>query len=134
MLNESIYNPECRENNFCPRGNEIFFSLKEPMMIPSPGASNVYPMPAWYRFLSHTLFLLPIRIIPKRSQNLTEVPEVLFHGHLYLLGDINNNDTILHCLHCFYVLQGLNIYMLCLLCSIRTTPSFYVGQGNEWAN
>ena len=57
-------------------------------------------------------------------QNLTEVPEVLFHGHLYLLGDINNNDIILHCLHCFYVLQWLNIYMLFMLCSSRTTPIF----------
>ena len=28
------------------------------------------------------------------------LPEVLFHGRLYLLGDINNNDIILHCLHC----------------------------------
>ena len=59
MLNESIVNSEYREYILCPRGNKIFFSLKEPMMIPRPGASKVYPMPAWCRFLSHALFLLP---------------------------------------------------------------------------
>ena len=38
-------------------------------MIPLPGASNVYPMPAWCRFLLHTLFLLPIRRMPNRSES-----------------------------------------------------------------
>ena len=42
-------------------------------MIPPPGASNVYPMPAWCRLLPHTLFLLPIRRMsnPSESQRST---------------------------------------------------------------
>ena len=38
-------------------------------MIPPPGASNVYPMPAWCRFLPHTLFLLPIRRMQNHSES-----------------------------------------------------------------
>ena len=38
-------------------------------MIPPPGASNVYPMPAQCMFLPHTLFLLPIRRMPNRSES-----------------------------------------------------------------
>ena len=66
---ESIVNPDCREYILCPRGNKILFSLKDAMMIPLPGASNVYPMPAWCRFLWHTLFLLSIRRIPNHSES-----------------------------------------------------------------
>ena len=63
-------------------------------MNPPPGASNVYPMQSLCRFLPHSLFLLPIRRMPNRSESHRRTRGVVSWSLVgsYLLGDINNND------------------------------------------
>ena len=80
------------------------------------------PMPAWCRFLPQTLFLLPIQRMPNRSESHRST-RCVFHGRLYLLGDINNNDIIV----CIVSRSCKDSISTCFACSCeRAEPNYSV--------